>query len=268
MCVRTALLANTFSASTSVRPSAPSTTRSMNVGSLSITCWVAGGRLGSTLRAACSISWRFGSSQSSTARDALLELGRDLGHRRQHGEALLRLAQLGRGVAQAAHDRRLLEERVEVAQHEQRAALAAHHVIDRLHRILHVARALPVRDHLEALGDRPHLEAHLALDTQLAQRLLDALLLGRGHPDQRVARADQILDLRLAAALVLDRHDRSFGLREVAQAAQRALGRLGVVDERLDRVADRLHRLGVGPAGSAARPGRAPCCCASPTGCR
>ena len=93
-------------------------------------------------------------------------------------QALLRLAQLGRGVAQAAHDRRLLEERVEVAQHEQRAALAAQHVIDRLHRILDVARALPVRDRLEALGDRPDLEPHLALDAQLAQRLLDALLLG------------------------------------------------------------------------------------------
>jgi hypothetical protein len=67
VCVRTALLANTFSASISVRPSAPSTTRSMNVGSLSMTCCVACGRFGSTLRAACSISTRFGSSQSTTA---------------------------------------------------------------------------------------------------------------------------------------------------------------------------------------------------------
>ena len=68
---------------------------------------------------------------------------------------------------------------MEVAQHEQRAAFAAHHVIDRLHRILDVARALPVRDRLEALGDRPHLEPHLALDAQLAQRFLDAMLFGR-----------------------------------------------------------------------------------------
>src|SRR3569833_1580537 len=67
VCVRTTLFANTFSASTSESPSAYSTTRSIMFGSLSITCWVAAGRFGRTLRAACSISIRFGRSQSSTA---------------------------------------------------------------------------------------------------------------------------------------------------------------------------------------------------------
>src|SRR5256885_10630064 len=38
-------------------------------------------------------------------RDALLELRRDLGDRRQHDQALLRLLELGRRIAQPAHDR-------------------------------------------------------------------------------------------------------------------------------------------------------------------
>ena len=65
--VRTIAFANTFSASTSVRPSAASTTRSMKVGSLSTICCVAGGALGRTLRAACSTSARLGRSQSISA---------------------------------------------------------------------------------------------------------------------------------------------------------------------------------------------------------
>jgi len=47
---------------------------------------------------------------------------------------------------------------------------------------------------------------HLALDTQLAQRFFDARFFWGRDPDQRIARLDQILDLGLAAALVLDGH--------------------------------------------------------------
>ena len=126
-----------------------------------------------------SISARFGSSQSSTAEMLFSSSGGILVTGERKSRLFLVLRSSVARIAQPAHHRRLLEEGVEVAQHEQRAALGAQHVIDRLHRILDVARALPVRERLEALGDRPHLEPHLALDAQLAQRLLDAILLGR-----------------------------------------------------------------------------------------
>ena len=57
--------------------------------------------------------------------DALLELGCDLRDRREDHEALLRLLQVGRGISQAAHDGGLFQERMEVTQHEQRAAFGA-----------------------------------------------------------------------------------------------------------------------------------------------
>ena len=82
-----------------------------------------------------SISARSGRSQSMIG-DLLLELGRDLQHRRQQDDVLLRLLQVVRQIAQLAHDRRVVDEGVEVAQHEQARALDAGDVIERLDRIL------------------------------------------------------------------------------------------------------------------------------------
>jgi len=87
---------------------------------------------------------------------------------------------------------------VEVAQDVDRPALAAVDVLERLERILDVAGPGAAGDHAEALGDRPDLEAHLALDAQLAHRFLDPRLLVRDDPHERVARADEVGDLGAA----------------------------------------------------------------------
>ncbi len=65
--VRTIDLANTFSASTAVSPSAASTTFSMKPGSEPIWRWVSSGACGRRLRAISSISRRRGSSQYTIA---------------------------------------------------------------------------------------------------------------------------------------------------------------------------------------------------------
>src|SRR5262249_42927067 len=100
-------------------------------------------------------------------------------------------------VAQLAHDLGLLQEGVEVAHDVEAAVLAGRDVLERLERVVDVALALAAEDGLEALGDRPDLEPHLAVARQILDELLDALLLEGDDVDERVTGLDQVLQLPL-----------------------------------------------------------------------
>ena len=99
------------------------------------------------------------------------------GESRMH--VLLRLLEVVRQVAQLAHHRRVVDEGVEVAQHEQPLALDAGDVVERLDRIAHVAAAELALQLDEAARDRPRRQHALAAQRDLPQRLLDARLLRR-----------------------------------------------------------------------------------------
>ena len=102
----------------------------------------------------------------------------------------MRGAEVARHVAQAALHVGDADVLVEVAEDEDGVLLRLHRVIERLERVLDVATALD----LEALGRGPEDDLLLALVADPPDRLLDALLLGGDHVDERVASAEKVLD--------------------------------------------------------------------------
>ena len=156
-----------------------------------------------------SISDRLGSSQYTSAETDFSSSGGTF----WTGDNRIRLFLLRRSEVPRSRSLRTtdgsLGKRVEVAEDVDCPALGAVDVLERLDRILDVAIARAVGDHPHPLGDRPHLEAHLALDAQLAYGLLDPALLVGDDVEQRIAGADEVGDLVDTGALVVGVHRRS-----------------------------------------------------------